>query len=254
MRLKSFTSTFAILILIATVPAYAGHPLITDDAGTAGKNGLQAEFAGEYSHENEDGATEKTWDAAATFTYGIADSLDIVLGVPYLYIQDEAAGVETGENGFSDISLGVKWRFLEAGIFNFAVKPGISFPAGDEEKGLGTGKTGYSAFFISTIDLKPFAFHVNAGYIRNNNKADEEKNIRHGSLACEYKVNDSLKLVADIGIETNTDREVNENPEYILGGVVYSINEKVSLDAGIELGLNKPETDYSCLAGLTLSL
>lgn len=254
MRLRIISCVAFVFLLLTFVNSYAAHPLITDDAGTAGKNGVQIELAGEYSIEKENGVKEKAFETGITLTYGILDPLDIVLGVPYQYISSEAGDVTTSENGLSDISLQLKWRFLKSGIFNFALKPGISFPTGDEEKGLGTGKIGYSGYLISTIEMKSFAFHINAGYIRNNNKADEEKNILHGSLACEYSINDSFKIVANTGFETNTDKEADEHPAFILGGVIYKINDKLSADGGIKFGLNKPETDYTFLAGLTLFL
>lgn len=253
MRFKLLTFSFIVITMAAAINLYAAHPLITDDTGTAGKNGIQIEFAFERGHEKEDGVTEKTFEAGATLTYGILDSLDIVLGVPYQFIKIEVAGTNSTEKGISDISLDMKWRFFKTAVLNLAVKPGVSFPSGEEEKGLGTGKIGYSGYLISTAEMGAFAVHFNAGYGRNNNEADEEKNIWHGSLACEYSIIDSFKLVADIGVETNTDREGSENPAYVLGGAVYKINDKIAIDAGVKFGLNKPETDYTLLGGLTVS-
>jgi len=60
-----------------------------------------------------------------------------------------------------------------------------------------------------------------------------------------------IKLVANIGAERNPDKSSNTHPVFIIGGLIYSISEDFDIDFGIKAGLNKPETDYSVLAGIT---
>ncbi len=236
---------------------YAAHPLITDDTGTQGKGKFQLEINSEfvYDKESEGGITFKATggEIAAIFSYGITDNIDIVLGLPYQWFKvKEDGSVIAKENGISDISLEMKWRFFEKDSLSFALKPGVTLPTGDENKGLGGGKATYSVFFISTKEIEPFAFHLNAGYIRNENKHDERKNLWHASLAAETEVVKNLKAVANIGIERNPDKSSNTHPAFILGGLIYSITENFDIDFGIKGGLNKPETDLTFLAGVAL--
>ena len=245
---------FAATLLFLPLNSFASHPLITDDAGTLGKGSIEIELTGEYAKNKEDEETEKTTELAASFGYGLFDSLDLVVGVPYLFNNSEAEDETTKEKGISDTELEAKWKFFEISHFSFAIKPGISFPTGDYKKGLGTGKIGYSGFFINSIEVEPFAFHFNAGYIRNENKLEEEKNLWHFSAACEYAVIKDLTIVANVGIEKNADPDNTDNPAFLLGGLVYSINENISLDAGFKYGLNNSEDDYTILAGITIHL
>jgi hypothetical protein len=46
------------------------------------------------------------------------------------------------------------------------------------------------------------------------------------------------------------DRHVNTHPAFVLGGLIYSVSENLDVDFGVKGGLNKPEADYSVLAGL----
>lgn len=236
--------------------AFGAHPLITDDAGTQGKGKFQLEVNSElgFDKEKEEGVTTKetqSGEVATILSYGITENLDIVLGVPYQWFKVEEDGETVSkENGFSDVSLELKWRFYERKGLSFALKPGITFPTGDEKKGLGPGKETYSLFFITTKEIEPWAFHLNLGYIRNENKLDERKDIWHASLAGEVKVVKNLKFVGNVGMERNTDKTSNTHPAFILGGIIYSITENVDIDFGIKGGLNKPETDYSILAGI----
>lgn len=244
-------SLAAASILSCATPAFAAHPLITDDAGTMGTGKAQLELTGEYGYDKEDGSTTKTRQGAACLTYGLGESVDLVAGVPYLHVK---TGDDTGsasENGFSDTSLAVKWRFYEHDGVSLALKPGLTLPTGDDDKGLGAGKTTYSLFFITSKEMDPWAFHVNLGYIRNENTQDEEKNIWHASIASTFAVTENLKLAANLGVESNPVREDNTDPAFLLGGLIYSLSENVDLDCGLKYGLNNSETDRTVLAGLT---
>ena len=248
-RLFCFSMAFFTLMLAGT--GYAAHPLITDDTGTQGKGKFQLEVNGEYGRDKDEGVTTKTTQAASTLTYGISDPLDIILGIPYQHMKKEDAGNKNKTDGISDVTLEMKWRFYEKDGLSFALKPGVTLPTGDNEKGLGTGKTACHLFFITTQEIKPWAFHLNLGYIRNENKNDERKNLWHASLASTVEVVKNLKIVGNIGIESDADKASNNHPAFILGGLIYSLSENLDLDLGVKGGLTKSETDYSVLAGMT---
>jgi hypothetical protein len=243
--------------------AFAAHPLITDDTGTQGKGKFQLELIGEYGIDKREGVTEKGYEVPTVpfLSYGITENIDLVFGLPYssVTVEDTGAGTTDTVRGVTDASIEFKTRFYERNGLSLAVKPGISLPTGDEEKGLGNGKTSYSAFFITTKEAEPLAFHFNVGYVRNEYKlqADEDANRRdiwHVSLASQAEVVKALNVVANIGMERNSDRTSDTDPAFILGGVIYSVREDLDLDLGVKAGLNKMETDYTVLAGVTWRL
>jgi len=250
---------FAFLILWAGA-AYAAHPLITDDAGTQGKGKLQLEVNSEFGYDknSSDGITTKETggEIGTILSYGILDSMDIVLSLPYQWTKTKEGGdVTSDEDGIGDMSLELKWRFFNKDGLSLALKPGITLPTGNEKKGLGNGKTSYGFDLITTKEIKPWVFHLNLGYHYNEYKlqADKDENrngIWHMSLAGEVEVVKDLKAVANIGIERNPDKTSNTHPAFILGGLIYSISESIAIDAGVKGGLNKPETDVTFLAGI----
>jgi len=257
-----FFLLFTIYFSLFTV-SFAAHPLITDDTGTQGKGKIQLEINGETSFDKEIKSDDDTGkhitvketggEVAAALSYGVTDTTDIVFGLPYQWRKVKEDDTETAdEDGISDISFEVKWRLFEKDGLSFAFKPGITLPTGDDEKGLGAGRMTYSIFFITTKEIEPFAFHANIGYIRNENKGDERKDIWHASLASEMDVVKDLKLVANIGMEKNPDKGSSTNPAFILGGLIYSVTENIDMDFGVKFGLNKPETDRTLLAGMAL--
>jgi len=243
---RKFNFLFALaLTFILNSNVYAMHPLISDDAGTTGTGKFNLEMNVEYANDNGDSETQ----FAATLSAGVRDNIDIVLTVPYLFLKAEEGDETFKEDGLSDISFEVKWRFYEKDGLGLALKPGIILPSGDEDKGLGDGKTAYYLHFLATKEFEPLTFHLDLGYIRNR---VELRDVWHYSLAAEYAVSKPLILVANIGGETNPDRESNVHPIFLLGGIVYKINDNFSFDLGLKTGLNKAEADYTILAGIII--
>jgi hypothetical protein len=256
---------FFFTLFILSAASYAAHPLITDDTGTQGKGNYQVEINAESGYDREtedaedteDGVTVKETglEAAGILSYGITDSIDIVFGVPYQWNKAWEDGDMTSDyDGISDMSLELKWRFYEAEGFGLALKPGVTLPTGKEEKGLGNGRISSGLTFITTKEIGPWAFHLNLAYTHNGYKLEEDrdanrKDIWHVSLASEVEVVRDLTAVANMGIEKNPDKTSHVDPAFVLGGFVYSITDDLDIDFGYKAGLNKPETDYSILAG-----
>jgi hypothetical protein len=249
---------FVGLFLLVHTVVWGAHPLITDDAGTQGKGKFQIEFSGQYDSDKEsvNGASLESTGSqiATTLSYGIIENADLVLSLPYQWGKVKVDGVTVyDEKGISDTTFEVKWRFFEKDGLSLALKPGLRIPTGNDEKGLGAGRTGYHAFLIGSKEVEPWAFHVNAGYIGNENKADEEKNIWHASLAATYEAIKGLKVVGNIGIERNRDKAADKDPAFFLGGVIYSLSESLNIDVGVKYGLTTAETDWSLMAGMAFS-
>lgn len=245
---------FGMVLFVSSV-AWGSHPLITDDAETQGKGKFQVEVNSQYDSDKEtqNGVTAESTGAQVMtiLSYGLADNTDLVLSLPYQWGKVKEEGVTVyDEKGISDTTCEVKWRFFEKDGLMLALKPGVRLPTGNEEKGRGAGRVGYQAFFIGTKEAEPWEFHVNVGYIGNENKADEEKNIWHVSLAAEFEVFKNLALVGNIGMERNRDKTASGNPAFILGGVIYEVSESFSVDIGAKYGLTAAETDWSLMAGV----
>lgn len=242
--------------------SYAAPPLITDDTGTQGKGKFLFELNGQAIYDRMDssdttGAKIKTKsrerELKASLTYGVMENADLILAMPYQWKKTEEGDVTTSDvHGIADISLEIKWRFFEKDGVSFALKPGLTLPTGDKNKDLGTGRAAGSLYFIATKEMNPLAFHCNLGYKSNENQLEQREDIWHASLAGEYKVIQNLKLVANIGVERNTDPSSNTHPAFLLGGVIYSIRENLDFDFGIKIGLNETEKDVAFSGGIAL--
>jgi hypothetical protein len=241
--------------LMSPCALWAAHPLITDDAGTQGQGKFQLEINGQYDADRETEARVSVKSIGGklgiTLSYGALDRVDLVVGLPYQWSKAKENGTTVyNENGIGDVSFEFKWRFFEKDGLSLAIKPVFNFATGDEDKGLGTGKTGYQIFFIGSKEVGPWSFHLNVGYIANENKMDEEKHLWHASAAATYDIAKNLKLVGNAGIETNPVKGADKDPAFVLCGIIYSLSENLDIDCGVKYGLTKPETNWSFLAGL----
>lgn len=245
----------ALVFLLGATPAFGAQPLITDDTGTQGKGNVQIEATGQVDRDDEEGLKTDSWEAKIAVTYGLFDPVDLVLEVPYNWISTKN-GETLRQDGIADLLVALKWRFFEHGGLSFAVKPAVTIPTGNEEKGLGDGRAAYGVGLIATYARDPWAFHLNLGITHHDYRldADREANrndIWNASLAAEYKLAEAWKLVANIGAERNADVSANTPAAFILGGFIYSVSENLDLDAGVKWGLTNPEPYISFLAGLT---
>ncbi len=238
------------------VSARAEHPLITDDAGTQGKGKAQLELVAEYDRAEHHGAVEKTMvgPTMPVLSIGLRDDVDVVSGISYQRTTVEDAGSRVTQSGAGDFALDVKWRFYERGGLGLAVKPGLTLPTGDDAKGLGAGKSTQRLFAIATREAGPWAFHVNAGYTRNANRAGDRETLWHASAAAARAVVKDLKATANVGVDTNPDPGSRRMPAYVLGGLVYAVSESLALDVGARRSFNVSGTAYAVLAGMTIRL
>ncbi|MEW6739536.1 MAG: transporter [Nitrospirota bacterium] len=277
LRIQDFRFNLLILFLMVAMnfslstASYAAHPLVTDDTGTQGKGKFQVEVNTEFTFDKEredtddDGVEDtvkvKGSEIATVFTYGAIDNLDIFIEAPYKWSKTKINGVvdpadpSADAKGISDIAIGAKWRFYEHEGLSFGLKPSISLPTGNENKGLGNGRASYEILFISTKEIEPWAFHLNLGYTHNNYKLQADKDAKRrgiwkASLAAEVEVVKDLKIVADTGIERNEEKGKSTHPAFILGGLIYSITESFDVNFGVKGGLNKSADDMAVLAGI----
>ena len=242
----------ALALLVGPAAAQAAHPLITEDTLTQGTGRFQLEFTSEhYISNKETGAHQYLALSSAVLTYGFVDSADVLLTIPHLRVGDTAPAGEPGAHGLADVGLDIKWRFHEDGPLSLAAIPGVTFPTGDDERGLGTGRANWSAFVVASYHLQPWGLHLHLGHVHVNNTSSERVNLWHASAAAVVAASDSLKLIVDTGIDTDADRSHARNPVFLITGAIYSPHKDFDLD----LGLRWVEGDQAharvLLAGLT---
>jgi hypothetical protein len=255
--LKKITGLAVALLISGN--AYATHPLITDDTGTQGTGKFQIELNGELSNDRNSSFSQTSGRTAAMLSFGINDTIDLIIGLPYQWYTLKNSGITVADNnGIGDMSVEMKLQFLhsEDSGLSFALKPGVSMPTGSEDNGFGNGAVSGWLMLIATHEGRLGKVHCNLGYSHNEygteaTRTISRNNIWHASAAGELNMTQSLRAVADIGIETNSDKTSDSHPAFLIGGVIYGVSKSMDLDIGLKRGLNNASTDNAFLGGVT---
>lgn len=237
-----------LLLALATAPAYANHPLITEDTGVLGKGTWQLELHGERTRDNEGGATTRGWDTSAVLGYGITEKTDLQLELPYLREVTDGDVTE----GRGDAALSLKWRFFEKDGLSFVFKPDLLLPTGRDELGLGAGRVRWAANFVAAYELGRVELLGHVGYTHNRNRIGERDSLRHASVAARWSATDKVKLIVDIGRDSNPDPAARAAPREIVLGATYEISKDIDLGFGLKKALNDEADDRAILAGIKL--
>lgn len=253
MPVSIFLLRVLVVLLCALTPlsARAAHPLITEDTGTQGQGRFQLELTSEHTTVREGGANQQQAHTTAAFSYGVVDSVDAILTVPYLRLGHSVANATSGAHGLTDLGLDVKWRFYEKDKLSLALKPGVTLPTGDDTRNLGSGKNTLSVYLTASYTTAPWTWHLHLGHVHHNNIFNEREDIWHASASVVRQLGDALKLILDTGIDSNTDRRAKSDPLFLITGFIYSPRQNFDIDVGYKMKSTESLRARSLLAGLT---
>ena len=237
MRFRRWRALVALCVVLGAalppISVQAFQPLITDDTGTQGAGGNQLE--GSFARTD---ATNVTRAAGAVYTRGVTDALDALIGLTHLRRSSADA---TTEDGWSNSSLGAKWRFFddEQGKLSFALRPELQLPvsAGKEARGSGTARTSWRLDLLMTQKTGFGTLHANLASSRVNfNDAGNNDAIRRSlyrlSVAPVWNLTGQWKLALDTGIVTNPDRAQKARMGYLELGAIYSPSKDLEFALG----------------------
>lgn len=236
------------LFAAAAGTAHAAPPLITEDTGTQGRGVYQLEFTVEMPRETRYGASYDGTEVSAVLNYGLAESIDLQLVVPYLRVTEESAAGRTVAEGALDARLNVKWRFYEKDALSFAVMPGILIPTG--KKGLSTERVNLGAWLIASYEPGPIGVHADLGYRYLDNVLGLREHLYHASASLHYLCHGTLKFVADTSVENTLDPGPTDSVRYSTLGVIWSVAPGVGIGCGIKYGLSELAIDRTYLCGV----
>lgn len=227
---------------------WANHPLISEDTGVLGKGGWQLELHGEKARDRKAGVTTRTTEASAVLGYGIAEKADLQFELPYL------RQVTDGDvaSGRGDAAVSLKWRFYERDGFSMVFKPDFLLPTGRDEIGLGAGRLRWAANLAAAYEMGRFELLGHVGYTNNRNRIGERRSLRHLSAAVLWAATQKLKLVLDLGHDSNPDPAAHTPVRELVYGLTYAVSGDIDLGIGLKKALNDAADDRALRAGMKL--
>lgn len=219
---------------LAFTPAWASHPLISEDTSVTGKGGWELEQHGSRSRDEEGGVSTRGTELLVKLGYGITDTADVEVEVPYLRETSDGAVAEWR----GDASLSAKWRFYERGGWSFVLKPSLLFP-------------GWAANLAAAYETGPWEFLAHLGYT-DNRTAGERRSLWHASAAALYRAAKRLRLALDYGADSDPDPAGDTPGRALVVGAIYEWSQRVELGLGVLKGLNDAADDRSLRARMKL--
>jgi hypothetical protein len=182
------------------------------------------------------------YTAAPYVRYGLAENLAVYADVPYVEMKPSQGDTE---RGLGDVVAGAELvAFQDLFGYPFII-PHVeaSFNTGDEDKGLGNGKTLFTAgVSVGTVVMDMFHYVLDARYTFNdktNDGSGEDKNIATFAGAFIWDLNDKFSLIAEAKGTNNKDAE-GDIPMYFQGGFAFQATENLYINI---LGGSAKNTD-----------
>jgi len=248
-------------LLLAAPAAYASHPLDTEAPETVAPLAVEAEVSYELAH-NPGGEAGNEGEVSLWVATGVVKGVDIGVVVPYVMVNPDEG---KKESGVGDVELEAKWNLLEEreSVPALALKAAVTFPTGDDKKGLGSGGNDVTAAVLATKSFGPLGFDLHLGYTRLGKVAAAEesadgetekpnKNLFAASLAARWSVIEHLALVAAVRYESPEAKGAAAAVSAVVGAK-WRITDNVGIDLGGRFGLTDTAPDWTLLASLNFA-
>lgn len=187
---KTMQKMLPLFALLWTVPAFAGPFTVSSPNSASAKEiKLQAEL-------KDAPAKRKMTLPKVELKTPVTNHLDFAIELP-VRVVDYKHGPTNG--GIGDVELKSRWGFYRSGALGLATGLKMTFPSGDEDRGLGAGYTTFEIPLIIGYSAGDWTLGSELGYERVLH--DSEQSAYWGFLL-ERKVLPSLKLGTEIVFES----------------------------------------------------
>ncbi len=231
------------------MPASAGVPFVTDDAGTPERGKFEINLLSLYSHFN--GETDGTVYGGEV-NYGMTSHIEAHLYVPIAFDQISGKAMNVG---IGDVEIGFKYRFLDGTDldgWDVGTAPMIDVPSGARTHNLGTGsRHAFLPLLVGKTWGKLALFGSAAVAI---NPGTDNRNWFYSGAGVTYDITPKWTLGSELYYASASVVGNMGGTGFTVGGV-YNINETfhVLLSAGRNLTNTNRVNMLSALLGLQIT-
>lgn len=223
--------------------AFAGHPFVTEDAGTQGKGNVEAEF--NLDRQNGADGTKST-SPGNSFTMGISPKIDLAVVYSYDFTK---ANDGTNSRGMGPVGATLKTAVIEGRdrFPTLGVKAGFSLPVAEGEQ------AAFLATAIAQWSFEPITLFANVGADVGTSlagNAERTDSIR-ASVAASYEIRKAWYLLSELLWEKPTSPSSPPTCEWMIGAK-KEITETLNVNGGIRWGLNGDSPHVTYLLGFTV--
>jgi hypothetical protein len=219
-------------------PAWAAHPLQTEDTGTQGTGNIEIENG--LSWTRASGATAFVYQPQ--LSYGLTPELDLIAQPSWVRQPDG--------HGLGNTNLDFKWRFFGSAPWSLGLRAGAALP-GEARFGLPHDTASAHGLLVATYDEAPLTIHTNLGLERNPSAAGIRRSVGHVSAAVMWAASERLIWTVDASATADPDPKRKAWPATLLAGVIYTITPGLDADLGYQVSANARPQTRQLLMGLT---
>jgi hypothetical protein len=247
------------VLLVAAGPVAAAEidpdrPDVTNSARTVPRGAVQIETGLEYARTSLGGGeAERRFAVQAALRVGLTDRLEIgVAGEPLVRLR--GADEDTGHG---DLTLGVKYRFLDSIKGNawrpdLGIEPFVKLPIA--EAPIGSERPDFGAQLLASFELPwDLGLDVNAGLAavgQTRPRGYRLQALASASLQRDL-IPERLEVFAEIFFASREQRSERDRLSADVG-LIYRLTPTLALDAAVETSLLGSGPDYAVRAGVSV--
>lgn len=195
------------------------------------------------------------------FNYAVTDDLEIVYTIPVIDYTIKSRILWTrdiSESGAGDSNLGFKYRVFDNPKYQMrgAFGLGFKFPTGNDDKGLGTGKTDFEIYTAFSKNFEKIVAHLNLGYIMTGDPntqfyPDGLADKFYYNIGIEYPHTHNVTVMAEVNGE---DWGAEGMKVDVTPGMRYTPTENFALEVGVPIAVTNDQRygyNYRLVLGLT---
>lgn len=195
------------------------------------------------------------------FNYAVTDDLEIVYTIPVIDYTIKSRILWTrdiSESGSGDSNLGFKYRIFDNPKYQMrgAFGLGFKFPTGNDDKGLGTGKTDFEIYTAFSKNFEKIVAHLNLGYIMTGDPntqfyPDGLADKFYYNIGIEYPHTHNVTVMAEVNGE---DWGAEGMKVDVTPGLRYTPTENFALEVGVPIAVTNDQRygyNYRLVLGLT---
>ncbi len=235
---------------IISVP---NRPGLANPAEVTQKGVLEIEYGWDRAFRSQN---FKTYTGAAGFIrFGLTEDIELHVAMVN-YISQRSQDHEGRRSGVGDTIPGFKYRLTkESGIWpTLSLAYDVKLPTASRKKGLGSGRVDHNLTFLASKNMLGLDWDFNyvLGWIGEEGK----KRFDDSHL---FALAFSRPLFGPLGIsgEVYGGPRVNRQTAGFAStdwALTYTVNPRVTLDAGVDIGLTSAARDITYFAGITIAV
>jgi len=195
------------------------------------------------------------------FNYAVTDDLEIVYNIPVIDYTIKSRILWTrdiSESGTGDSKLGFKYRVFDNPQYQMRGAFGLNFkfPTGNDDKGLGTGKTDFEIFTAFSKSFEKIVGHLNLGYVMTGDPntqfyPDGLADKFYYNIGIEYPHTHNVTVMAEVAGE---DWGAEGMRVDVIPGLRYTPTENFAFEVGVPIAVTNDQRygyNYRLVLGLT---